>query len=69
MLSRNCVLVIKKIGKWSEMSLFTIPAERAVFEKSLVTMWSIRVVLALVILQVVGLFMRCIKKFWKVKLR
>ena len=69
MVSRNCVLVIKKIGKWSEMSLFTIPVERAVFEKSLVRMWSIRVVLALVILQVVGLFMRCIKKFWKVKLR
>ena len=51
----------QKYGKWSEMSLFTIPVELTVFKKSLVKMWSIRVVLALVIL--VGLFMKSIKKF------
>ena len=51
----------QKYGKWSEMSLFTIPVELTVFKKSLVRMWSIRVVLALVIL--VGLFMKSIKKF------
>ena len=50
----------QKYGKWSEMSLFTIPVELTVFKKSLVKMWSIRVVLALVIL--VGLFMRGIIK-------
>ena len=51
----------QKDVKWSEMSLFTIPVELTVFKKSLVKMWSIRVVLALVIL--VGLFMKSIKKF------
>ena len=51
----------QKYGKWSEMSLFTIPVELTVFKKSLVRMLSIRVVLALVIL--VGLFMKSIKKF------
>ena len=50
----------QKDVKWSEMSLFTIPVELTVFKKSLVKMWSIRVVLALVIL--VGLFMRGIIK-------
>ena len=60
-------MVITKIGKWSEMSLFTIPVELAVSKKSLVRMWSIRVALALVTL--VSLFMTGIKKFWKVKLR
>ena len=49
------------------MSLFTIPVELPEFKKSLVRMLSIRAVLALVIL--VGLFMRSIKPFWKVKLR
>ena len=64
---KNCALAIKKIGKWSERSLFTITVELLVFTKSLVRMWSIRVALVLVIL--VGLFMTGIKKFWKVKLR
>ena len=67
MFSRYCTLVIRKIGKWSEMSLFTIPVELAVSRKSLVRMWLVRVALALVTL--VGLFMTSIKKFWKVKLR
>ena len=49
------------------MSLFTVPIEQAVFKKSLLRIWSIRVALALVIM--VGVFMRGIKKFWKVKLR
>ena len=57
----------RKIGKWSEMSFFTIPVKLAVSKKSLVRMWPIRVALALAIL--VGLFMRGTKKFWKVKLR
>ena len=56
MLSRYCALVIRKIGKWSEMSLLTIPVEIAVFKKPLVRMWSIRVALALAVL--VGLIMR-----------
>ena len=43
MLLKNCALVIKKIGKWSEMSISTIPLEVSVFEKLLVRMWSIRV--------------------------
>ena len=51
----------QKDGKWSEMSLFTIPVKLTVFKKSLVRMWSIRVVLALFIL--VGLFMKGIIKF------
>ena len=49
------------------MSLFTIPVELPEFKKSLVRMLSIRAALAWVIL--VGLFMRGIKTFWKVKLR
>ena len=58
---------MKKIGKWSKMSIFTIPVELSVFTKSLVRMWSIRVALVLVIL--VGLFMTGIKKLCKVRLR
>ena len=42
----NCALVIKKNGKWSEMSIFTIPGELAVFAKSLIGMWSIIVALS-----------------------
>ena len=60
-------MVITKIGKWSEMSLFTIPVELAMSKISLVRTWSIRVALALVTL--VGLSMAGIKKLWKVKLR
>ena len=56
MLLRYCALVIRKIGKWFEMSLFTIPVELAMSKQSLVRTWSIRVALALVTL--VGLFMR-----------
>ena len=50
MLLKNCALVIKKIGKWSEMSISTIPLEVSVFEKLFVRMWSIRVASVLVIL-------------------
>ena len=67
MLLKNCALVIKKIRKWSEMSLFTIPVELSVLTKSLVKIWSIRVALVLVIL--VSLFVTGVKKFWKDRLK
>ena len=61
MLLKNYALVIKKIGKWSEMSIFTIPVELSLFTKSLVRMQLIRV--ALVFVTVVGSFITGIKKF------
>ena len=61
MLFGNCALVIKKIGKWSKMSIFTILVQLSVFTKLVVRMWSIRVALVLVIL--VGLLTAGIKRF------